>query len=597
MSDRTDVQQPEQTIRGISVSPGIATGRIWLLEKKEMDISSYLIPPGARQKEIERFWKAVGKSREQLQEIRQRLAEELGQDHAYIIDTHLQILEDRMLVEGVIQRIENNLINAEMALKDVQVAFAAAFRRIEDEYLRERHSDVDDVINRVMGNLAGHWAQLPDLPPDSIIVASDLAPSETAQLDKEKVVALATERGGRTSHTSIMARSLGIPAVVGLKDILSASTHGAPAILDGNAGFIVINPLEETARHYRLLQTKYRYYEKELQKLKGEPAVTLDGHRVSLLANIELPREVVTVLQHGGEGVGLYRTEFLYMNRGDLPGEEEHLEVYRKLVKFLKGKPATIRTLDVGGDKVMTGRFHPQENPALGLRAIRFCLREVDIFKTQLRAILRASHHGPLKILFPMISGVEELRQARRILEDCKEELRREKIPFDPKVPVGTMIEVPSAAAVADLLARECDFFSIGTNDLIQYSLAIDRMDQNVSHLYHPLHPAILRTLQGIFRAARSRRIPVAMCGEMAGEAVYTLILLGMGLREFSMNPLSLTRVKKIILSVSVAEAEEMFQNALHFATADEVDAYVVDQMVVRFPNDISSDGRQICLL
>jgi phosphotransferase system enzyme I (PtsI) len=588
----------QTTIKGIAVSPGIAIGRAHLMQRQDLDIERYFIGPGEVRGEIGRFKEALELSRRQLERIRDKLSAELGQEHSYIIDTHLLMLQDRMLVDGVVGIIGERLVNAESALVDMLEKFRDAFRRLHDDYIRERHTDIEDVVSRVMRNLVGQRDQLRDIPPDSIVVAVDLAPSETAQMDRTKVLGFLTERGGKTSHTTIMARSLEIPAVVGLAEVTRRVKEGDRIIVDGNAGLLLINPAPETLEEYERYRSRYRYFETELLKIRERPAVTRDGVRITLQGNIELPGEVSSVLEHGGEGVGLYRTEFLYLNRNDLPGIDEHFATYRKLLAMLDGRPVVIRTLDLGGDKYVSQIPLPKEiNPALGLRAIRLCLKQVEMFKDQLTGILMASHFGPIKVMFPMISGIEELRRARAVLDECRHELRSRGVPFDEEMKVGTMIEIPSAVTMADLLARECDFFSIGTNDLIQYSLAIDRVNQSVSYLYQPLHPAVLRALRTVIAAARTGGIGVAMCGEMAGEPLYTAILIGMGMRELSMNTMAIPRVKKIILALSNVEAEVLAARALEMATSAEVESFLAREMVERFPDDMSADGRQICVL
>jgi phosphotransferase system enzyme I (PtsI) len=583
-----------EIMKGIPVSSGIAIGRAFLMQRQEMEIERFRITPGAVAAEKARFRKALTRSQKELKKI----SAEIGREHSYIIDTHLLMLRDRMLIDGVIGKIELDLINAESALEDVRETFRAVFRKVEDEYMRERHSDVEDVILRVMRNLVGHRDRIRDIPREAIIIATDLAPSETAQMERGSVLGFATDRGGKTGHTTIMARSLGIPAVVGLGTVSRKVPNGASVIVDGNAGTLIINPDEKTLAEYAAYREKYRYYEIELGKLRETPAETTDGHRITLEVNIELPHEVDSVMEHGGDGIGLYRTEFLYMNRADLPVEEEHYRTYRKMAEALGGRPATIRTLDLGGDKFLSQIPVPREiNPALGLRAIRLCLNQPGLFREQLRGILRASHYGNIKVMFPMISGLEELRSAKALLEESMDELRRRGEPFNERIKIGCMIEIPSAVAVADLLAKECDFFSIGTNDLIQYSLAIDRINQGVAYLYKPLHPAILRTVERIIKVAGDYGVPVAMCGEMAAEPMYSVVLIGLGLTELSMNAIALPRVKKIILNLSLGDAVEMAATAMTFGTSEEVERFVTGAMVSRFPSDVTTDGRQICLL
>jgi phosphotransferase system enzyme I (PtsI) len=587
-----------EIIKGIPASLGIAIGRAYVLQRQLVEVSRYALKPSQIEGEIKRFKKALRKSRTQLKRVKEKLSLELGREHAYIIDTHLLILKDSMLVDGVTDRIRGEGINAEAALQDVLETVRAVFRNLDDEYMRERDSDVEDVINRIIRNLIGFHDQLKDVPKGVIIISRDLAPSETAQMDTEIVVGFATERGGKTSHTAIMARSLEIPAVVGLEMITRKVVDGDQLILDGNAGILVINPDRETLKEYRKKRKQYIYYETELLKQKEAPAVTTDGHRISLMGNIELPHEVISVLEHGGEGIGLYRTEFLYMNRPDLPSEEEHFRIYKRLAQSLQGRTGVIRTLDLGGDKFLSQIPLPREmNPALGLRAVRLCLSQVDLFKEQIRGALRASHYGNLKIMFPMISGLEELRQVNAILEEAKDELKRAGKPFNEAISSGCMIETPSAVAVSDLLAAETDFFSIGTNDLIQYSLAIDRINQSVAYLYKPLHPAILRNIRLVVQNAQAHNTGVTICGEMAGEPIHSVILVGMGMGELSMNPVAIPRVKKIIRDVSMEEARLMTARAMELLTCQEVEDFVNTEMARRFPDDITPDGRQVCLI
>ncbi len=588
----------EEYIQGIPVSLGIAIGRAYVVQRQLMEVDRYTVGDALVPGEIGRFRKALRKSRSQLKKVKEKLSQELGREHAYIIDTHLLILKDTMLVDGVINRIERQKINAEAALQDVLETFRAVFRGLEDEYMKERDSDVEDVISRIIRNLVGYHDHLKDIPQRSVIIANDLAPSETAQMTRKTVLGFATERGGKTSHTAIMASSLEIPAGVGFEGITRKVSSGTRVILDGNAGLLIVNPEESTLAEYRRLRRKYGYYETELRKLKEAPGVTTDGHKVTLMGNIELPGEVPSVLEHGGEGVGLYRTEFLFMNRHDLPSEDEHYRTYKRLAQSLKGCSGVVRTLDLGGDKYLSQIPLPREiNPALGLRAIRLCLRQVNIFKDQLRGILRASSYGKLKIMFPMISGLEELRQANDILEEVKDELRKRGKTFDEKIQTGCMIETPSAVTIADLLAAETDFFSIGTNDLIQYALAIDRINQNVAYLYEPLHPAILRKIKSVVQAAGEQGIRVSMCGEMGGEPVYSVILIGLGLMELSMNSVAIPRVKTIIRSISMDQSREIADQSMRLPVAHEVESFVRGEMVRRFPNDITPDGRQICLI
>ncbi|MGA1791868.1 MAG: phosphoenolpyruvate--protein phosphotransferase, partial [bacterium] len=460
------------------------------------------------------------------------------------------------------------------------------FGQIDDEYIRERVSDVENVAERILRNLVGKTiSNIDELDQDVIVIAHDLSPADTAQMHKGKVLAFATDMGGRTSHTSITARSLEIPAVVGLENVSATVKTGDPVIVDGNEGIMIVNPTPAEFRNYLDKQKHYKYIVSELLRLKDQPAETYDGYRIELKGNIEFFDEIPHLLSRGAEGIGLYRTEFLYMNKKDAPTEEDHFRVYKKLAKQISPYSAVIRTLDLGGDKI-TSHLHEEDepNPVLGLRAIRFSLKHQDLFKLQLRAILRASAYGKLKILYPMISGIDEVRQANDILDKVKQELLSKGIYFDEAIQVGVMIEIPSAAMTVDFLAREVDFFSIGTNDLIQYSIAIDRGNEHVAYLYEPLHPAVLRSVKQCVVAAHSQGIRVAMCGEMAGDPLCTLILLGLGLDELSMNAPSLPIIKKIVRSVRYEQAAEMAYRAMILSTPSEIEDYVEKAMRRLFP-------------
>ncbi len=573
----------DRVLRGIAVSPGIAIGRVYLIKKGEMETPALChLDPSYLSKEIERFKDALERSKEQLLKIKERVIERKGgKEHAYIIDAHIMILEDRMLIDDTIKTIRNQRVNAEWAFKQVLKGFIDIFSNIDDEYFRERASDIEHVGARVLRNLTGEPHEgISNISEKVVVVAHDISPADTAQMSKENVVGFATDAGGRTSHTAIIARSLEIPAVVGLEEITEAVKPDDVVIVDGLNGKVVINPSRKVFKEYLKSQQRYIYFEKELLKLKGLPAVTKDGKKISLYGNIEMPYEVHSVIDHGGEGTGLYRTEFLYLNRDDLPSEEEHLATYREVIESVAPYPVTIRTLDAGADKLFSSGRHPDEiNPALGLRAIRFCMKRKDIFKTQLRAILRAGVFGRARVMFPLVSGVEELRLIKGILNEAKEELKEEGIAYAEGMPVGIMIEVPSAAVIADILAKEVDFFSVGTNDLLQYSLAIDRLNEHVAYLYEPLHPSILRLIKGIVDAGRAAGIEVGICGEMAGEIETVMILLGFGFEQMSMNALSIPKVKGLIRNITFERAKGIAEQALTFSTAEEVRALLAEEM------------------
>ncbi len=599
MKNKVPPQKKEIELIGIGVSPGIAIGPVHFLEKRDFKVRRYHILPTEVSPEVRRFRRAVAASATQLRRLKGKLAKELGKEHAYILDAHLMLMQDHMLIDEVVERIRKEEVNAEWCLSRAISRFKTVFASLEDAYLRERASDVEDIGYRILQNLEGGAAEtMSGVPEGVIVVARDLAPSDTAQMIREKIKGFATDVGGKTSHTAIMARSLEIPAVVGLEIVTRKAETGDTMILDGTTGEVFLNPDAQTLRRYRELRQRYHRYEVELLKLKDLPAETLDGYRLNLEANIELQEEIPSVLEHGADGIGLYRTEFIYLNRSDMPAEEEHYLIYRRLAETMGSRPATIRTFDLGGDKFLSHVPLAKEmNPALGLRAIRFCLREVPIFKTQLAGILRASAHGKLRIMFPLIAELTELQQAREILEEVKADLDRRGLPYDRKIQVGVMIETPSAALIAEYLAEDSDFFSIGTNDLIQYALAIDRVNEHVAYLYRPFHPAVLRIIRFVVEAAHNRGIPVAMCGEMAGEPISTLVLLGLGIDSLSMNALSLPRVKKIVRASRLEDARAMAAAIEGFRTAYEVEDFVKSEMKRRFPDDITDEGRQVCLI
>jgi phosphotransferase system enzyme I (PtsI) len=562
-----------EILKGIPAAPGIAIGKTFLLDKEEIIIPKREISGSEFPEEIARFEEALIQTRNELLGIQRKISEEMGSEQGDIFNAHLLVLEDRMLIEEVISRVKKERLGVEYIFSEVLKKYIKVFSKIEDEYLRERISDISDVGKRILRNLLGkEGKRLDELKDKMIIVAYDLSPSDTASMHKKNVIAFVTDIGGRTSHTAIMAKSLEIPAVVGLEVVTKKVNSGDLLVVDGNEGVIVVNPDEETIKRYEREIEIIESSEINLSSLRDLPPQTLDGHKVKLTANIELPEEIPSVVAHGAEGIGLYRTEYFYMNRTDLPTEEEHYQAYKLVAQQVAPYPVIIRTLDLGGDKFISELQIPRDmHPFLGWRAIRFCLARPDIFNVQLKAILRASVYGKLKMMYPMISGLEELRQANQILNELKEELRDKGIAFDENMEVGAMIEVPSAALTSDLLAKEIDFFSIGTNDLIQYSLAIDRVNEKIDYLYEPAHPAVLRLIKTIIEAGHDEGIWVGMCGEMSGVPEFALLLLGLGLDEFSMPPLVLPEIKMIIRSITLSKAREVAQEALSLSTGKEV--------------------------
>jgi len=570
---------------GIAASPGIVVGTLKVVDRQKLFIQERAVSSADVAVEIDRLKKAIAATRGELESLKEDLEGTTGDEHLFFIDTHLLILSDERLLIETAAIIENCQINAEGALRRTLQKYRTTFEAIEDAYLRERISDVETVIEKILRTMTGEaHAVIATSEGLTIIVAHDFSPADILQMDRSHTIGFATEVGGRTSHASILARAFEIPAVAGAPGIADPQLDGVPAIVDGLNGRVIINPDRETFLECLQRKRRYEYVELELQKLKDLPAETLDGWQMFLRGNVEIPEEGVSVLNHGGAGIGLYRTEMLFMNRREMPEEEEQYQAYSAVQQVVAPHPLTIRTLDAGGDKLLDGFQHVSEqNPALGMRAIRLSLNMPEEFKKQLRAILRVSAFGPVRIMFPMISGLDELRRAKHLLAESMAELEAAGIPFDRKIKVGIMIEIPSAVAMADLLAVEVDFFSIGTNDLIQYILAIDRSNEHLSEFYQPLHPAVLRSLQRVVEVARAAGIEACICGEMAGDPLYLPILLGLGFAELSMSAASIPRVKQILRRCSRKLASEIASTCLTFSTSSEVELYLKSEITSHF--------------
>jgi phosphoenolpyruvate-protein phosphotransferase (PTS system enzyme I) len=564
----------EIRFEGAGVSPGIARGRVHVARDELEEVVRYRIAPSQVADEIARFETALIQTRMQILQMQQRIAESIGAKDAAIFDAHLLVVEDRTLIDEVLRKLETDLCNVEWIFQEVATRYAETLNRIDDPYLRERALDIQDVTKRVIGNLQGKGPKtFLALDEPHILVAHNLTPSDTASINKANVLGVATDLGSRTSHAAILARSLNIPAIVGLHDITAKLETGQHVLLDGNDGWLIVDPTPKTLAQYAEIESKRAKVTAKLKELRETTSTTRDGRHIVLSANIELPGDVDAVQANGAEGVGLYRTEFLYLNRPTLPTEDEQYEIYRKVAERVRPDPLIIRTFDLGGDKLAPGTVDIADelNPFLGWRAIRFCLENIDIFKAQLRAILRASSVGNVKIMFPMISGLDELRRAIAVLDECKEELRSSKIDMAERLDVGAMIEIPSAAICASVLAPEVDFLSIGTNDLIQYALAVDRVNEKIAHLYEPTHPAVLRLLKMIADAAHDHNLWVGVCGEMAGDIALIPLLLGLGMDELSTAAILVPRVKRAVQSLTIPECRELVEETFKLDTGSEI--------------------------
>ena len=565
----------EVTVQGIAASQGIAYGQIFVYIQSDVEVPSYHVEPERRLEEVSRFDRALVSTRQQIAKIQGEVEKNLGAQEALIFDAHLMALEDPALIGETIRVFESTGQNIETCFNQVSQRYVQAFAKFEDEYLRERASDIRDVAQRVLQNLLGQAENsLSRLADKRIVVANDVSPSDSASIDRSAAIALVTDSGSKTSHAVIVARSMKMPAVVGVRNLTKRAHNGDWAIVDGYDGVVILNPSESTLFRYGKIQEKKKSFEARLMEANRELAVTLDGVAVSLMANIEKVEEVAQVKAYAAEGVGLYRTEYLFLNSARIPTEQEQFLAYQAVAQAIAPQPVVIRTLDLGGDKPMEGNpdlFPKENNPFMGFRAIRFCLENLEIFKDQLRAILRASTCGNVRIMYPMISGSEEMVRANAVLTECMAELKSRDIAFDAKLQVGAMIEIPSAAMTADILAKECGFFSVGTNDLIQYLLAIDRVNERIAHLYEPTHPAVVRTLKYIVDEAHKRGVTVSVCGEMAGDPVFAPLLLGLGVDALSMSPAWLPSVKYMVRAMTMADARALAAEALTLASPKEI--------------------------
>jgi phosphotransferase system enzyme I (PtsI) len=579
-----------RTYKGTPASPGIAIGRALIVEKKVASIYRVPIKDESVPGEVNRFLEALEATKRGLMELKQRVSRSMGDEYASIFEAHALMVSDASFADRVVQKIESEQVNAEWAVSEVQEELEARFESFDNEYLRDRGADVKDIGETLLKNLQGiSHHDLSEINHDVVILADDLTPSDTVHFNRRPIVGFATQTGGRTSHTSIIAKSLFMPCVIGVPRLTQIVDNDEMVIVDGYEGTIVVNPTSAMIAEYQTRQSRHEEYDKKLLENRTLAATTKDDREVSLQANIELVEELGDAIRFGAEGIGLYRSEFLYLSKSPLlPTEEEHFELYCRLANELAPHWVIIRTFDLGGKKLAREVIGSKEdNPVLGLRALRLCLRHLDMFKTQLRALLRASAFGRIKIMFPLVSGIQELRQVKTLVREIKDELDAQGVAYNPDLKIGIMIEVPSAAIIADLLATEADFFAIGTNDLIQYSLAIDRSNENVSYLYEPLHPALLRLIKFVIDAGKQQGIPVSMCGEMASDPLYAIVLLGLGLEIFSMNPSSIPVIKNVLRSVRYKDCKRIAELALQKKTAQEIEEFVIESVAMRFPEGL----------
>src|SRR5438874_1385859 len=579
-----------RTYKGIGVSPGIAIGRAVIIEKREASVYRVPIRDEEVVDEVGRFNAALEKTRDELLDLKHKVSRSMGDEYAQIFEAHAMIVTDPSFMDKVVDKIENEQVNAEWAVAEVQEELQARFNSFEDSYLRERVADVKDVADRVLKNLQGiSHHDLSEIKHDVVILADDLTPSDTIHFNRRPIVGFATEAGGRTSHTSIIAKSLFMPAVIGVPRVTKIIDNDEMVIVDGYEGTLIVNPTQAMIAEYQARVFRHEEQERRLLENRDLAATTKDDRRITLQANIELVEELKDAIRFGAEGIGLYRSEFLYISKSPvLPTEEEHFQLYKSLAESCAPRACVIRTFDLGGKKLAREVIGSKENnPVLGLRGLRLCMKHRDMFRTQLRALLRASAFGKIKIMFPVVTSVQELRQVKTLVRQLRAELDAEGIANNPDVPIGIMIEVPSAAIIADILATESDFFAIGTNDLIQYSLAIDRSNENVSYLYEPLHPALLRLIKMVIDAGHKANIPVSLCGEMGADPLFAIVLLGLGLEVFSMNPSSIPVIKNIVRSVRYKDCRRIAEVALTKKTAQEIEEFVIESVAMRFPEGL----------
>ncbi|HOE14642.1 MAG TPA: phosphoenolpyruvate--protein phosphotransferase [Candidatus Saccharicenans sp.] len=573
-------------LRGLAVSPGIGLGEARLSESVVFTSRRETISDNQVPDELKRLHRAFERTKEELQKLKAYIEKQMGKDQAFIFDAHLMILDDPMLISNLEKVITDEKVKAEWAITTVNNQFVSLFESLSDEYFQERKTDISDVLARVYRHLERKREKKEDLDKPVILVARELLPSEAAvYLSQKNVMGVVLDMGGMTSHTAILARSLGIPAVVGLHDASLKVKTGDFIIVDGTDGEVIINPSRAIKREFNSKKERYQNYKKELKKIARLKSLTMDGVDFVPLANIELPEELETAFSFGAEGVGLFRSEFIYLRRPTLPSEEDHLSIYRQMARKTYPRPVYIRTIDIGGEKSLPWlNIEKEPNPALGLRAIRFSLRNRELFRTQIRAILKASDHHNVRLMVPMITELEEVVELKTIVEEVKDELRQNKIPFDEEIPIGVMIEVPGAAVLIDSIIQEVDYVSIGTNDLIQYYLAVDRGNEAVSYLFKPHHPAVLQLLAHVIKTVNKAGKEVTVCGEMAADPLSAIILLGMGLRHFSMNPIFIPRVKKALQEVETRTVQEAVKQALKLKTATAVEEFMIEAIIRKYP-------------